>query len=49
MDILYAISDEIHQIYIPGRGGLVNDVIIDSDGAVVGIEIYVGCSYVKKK
>ena len=35
--ILYAISDELHQLFVPGRGGQVKDVIIDSSGAVVGI------------
>ena len=35
--ILYAISDEVHQLFIPGRAGQVRDVIIDSAGAVVGI------------
>lgn len=35
--VLYAISDEIHQLYVPGRGGQVKDVILDSGGALVGI------------
>lgn len=35
--VLYAVSDEIHQLYVPGRGGQVKDVIIDSAGALVGI------------
>ncbi|HHT89155.1 MAG TPA: VanZ family protein [Clostridiales bacterium] len=35
--ILYAISDEIHQIFIPGRSGQVSDVLIDSLGGLVGI------------
>lgn len=34
---LYAISDEFHQIFVPGRSGNVKDVIIDSSGAFVGI------------
>lgn len=38
--VLYAISDEIHQLYVPGRGGQVKDVIIDSAGALVGIGVY---------
>ncbi len=38
--ILYAISDEVHQLFIPGRGGQVKDVIIDSAGASVGIAVY---------
>jgi VanZ family protein len=35
--ILYAISDEMHQMFVPGRGAQVKDVIIDSAGACVGI------------
>lgn len=35
--ISFAISDETHQLFVPGRGGQVQDVIIDSTGAVVGI------------
>ena len=35
--ILYAISDEIHQIFILGRSGQVSDVLIDSSGGLVGV------------
>lgn len=38
--ILYAISDEIHQVFVPGREAQVKDVIIDSGGAAVGIGVY---------
>ncbi|SDN57173.1 VanZ family protein [Bacillus sp. OK048] len=38
--ILYAISDEIHQLVVPGRGGQVKDVFIDSLGSLFGIVIY---------
>lgn len=38
--ILFAISDEIHQLFVPGRGGQVKDVIIDSAGSIVGIVGY---------
>lgn len=34
--ILYATSDEIHQLYVPGRGGQVRDVLIDCSGAATG-------------
>lgn len=37
--VVYAISDEIHQAFVPGRGPGVKDVIIDSAGAIVGIII----------
>jgi VanZ family protein len=45
--ILYAISDELHQLFVPGRGGQVKDVIIDSAGAVVGILGYNG--FIKRR
>lgn len=38
--LLYAISDEIHQLYIPGRSGEIRDVVIDTVGAVCGIYFY---------
>lgn len=34
---LYAVSDEIHQIFVPGRAGMILDVIWDSFGAFCGI------------
>ena len=34
--VLYSISDEIHQLFIPGRSGELRDVLIDSSGAAVG-------------
>lgn len=48
VSILYAISDEVHQLYVPGRGGQVKDVIIDSLGASLGIIIYKGLYRLKK-
>lgn len=40
--VLYAISDEVHQLFIPGRSGQIKDVFIDSVGAVVGVLGYIG-------
>lgn len=37
--VVYAISDEIHQLFIPGRAGRAFDVLIDSLGAAFGILI----------
>ncbi len=39
--ILYAVSDEVHQLFIQGRGPGVKDVFIDSAGASVGIWVSV--------
>ena len=38
--ILYAISDEIHQLFVPGRGCQVTDMLIDGGGSAIGIGIY---------
>jgi len=38
--VLYAIGDEIHQAFVPGRTPLVTDVAIDSIGGLVGIFTY---------
>ena len=34
---IYALSDELHQIFIPGRSCEVRDIIIDIIGSVMGI------------
>lgn len=49
--ILYAISDEIHQLFIVGRSGKILDVLIDSLGSLTGIFIIkkVGRLYEKIK
>lgn len=36
---LYGAGDEYHQIYVPGRTPLFNDVMIDSLGAALGLLI----------
>lgn len=46
--VLYAISDEVHQLFIPGRSGEVSDVLIDSAGASVGIDVYLVFCRMKK-
>lgn len=37
---LYAVFDEIHQYFVPGRMPLVMDVVIDTAGATVGALLY---------
>ena len=39
--ISYAITDELHQAFVPGRPPKLLDVLIDSSGASLGISIYV--------
>lgn len=36
---IYAITDEIHQFFVPGRSCELRDVIIDSSGILIGIII----------
>lgn len=38
---LYAVSDEVHQFFVPGRSMSPLDVAIDSLGALLGIWIYI--------
>ena len=35
LTVLYGISDEIHQLYVPGRHGRVTDVLFDASGALL--------------
>ena len=35
--VLYAISDEIHQMFVPGRSCQILDMTIDSIGSITGI------------
>lgn len=39
MAVLYACSDEFHQLFVRGRSGKVSDVLIDSAGAVLGMAV----------
>lgn len=33
---LYAMTDEFHQLFIPGRAGMIRDVLLDTSGAATG-------------
>lgn len=37
--VLYAVSDEIHQLFVPGRACQLKDVLIDSAGALTALLI----------
>lgn len=49
--VLYAISDEVHQIFVPGRGPGIKDVVIDSIGGVLGclLMLFIIKKIVKKR
>ncbi|MDD3225155.1 MAG: VanZ family protein [Clostridium sp.] len=38
--LFYAVLDEFHQIYVPGRTSSVRDVLIDFAGALIGMGAY---------
>lgn len=38
--LMYAITDEFHQTFVPGRTGQALDVLIDTFGAILGCGIY---------
>ena len=40
LTFLYACSDEVHQLFVPGRSGQVSDVLLDTIGASVGVGLY---------
>ncbi len=47
--IIYAISDELHQYFVPGRACKVQDMILDSFGAAFGILlVLLFCRLIKK-
>lgn len=39
--VAYAVSDEYHQTFVPGRSGEIKDVCIDSVGVAIGIVLTV--------
>lgn len=37
---IYALTDEFHQSFVPGRTAALMDIIIDNLGSLIGISIY---------
>ena len=46
--LLYAISDEVHQLFVSGRSAEIGDVIIDTGGAAIGIILLEIATLIKK-
>ena len=46
ISVLYAATDEFHQLFVPGRSGRITDVLIDGCGAFAGTLIIFGISRV---
>lgn len=40
--VLYAATDEFHQLFVPGRSGQLSDVLLDSGGVLAGTLLYIG-------
>lgn len=47
--ILYASSDEIHQLFIPSRSGEIADILFDSFASIIGSFIFVNLNRLKLK
>lgn len=43
--LLYAVTDEFHQSFVPGRQSLVSDVVIDFIGSIIGMIIFYSVYY----
>lgn len=39
ISFIYAISDEVHQFFVPGRAGQIRDVLIDFSGSLTGVAL----------
>lgn len=42
---LYAVTDEVHQMFVPGRSCMLKDVVIDTWGASFGVAIAFGICF----
>lgn len=47
--VIYACSDELHQLFVPGRSGQIQDVFIDSLGMLIGFAIIYIIKRIKNK
>lgn len=47
--MLYALTDEFHQKFIPGRSAELRDVLIDTSGAMLGILLTIAVTFLVRK
>lgn len=47
--VLYAVSDEIHQYFVPGRSCQISDILLDSAGVITGILVLLSGVCIFKK
>lgn len=38
--LFYAVTDEFHQSFVPGRTSLVSDILVDFGGALIGLTLF---------
>ena len=46
---VYAATDELHQLFVPGRSGQLSDVVLDGAGALAGLLILGTVRYMLRK
>jgi len=49
LSAFYALTDEIHQIFIPGRAFQWLDLVMDSLGILLGLALYVFVQFMRSK
>lgn len=47
--IVYAATDEFHQLFVPGRSGQISDVMLDSCGVLAGTVLCIGCLWLLER
>lgn len=47
--VIYAAGDELHQFFVPGRGFMVTDIVLDGISALLGICFAWLCGFLIKK
>ena len=47
--VLYAVTDELHQVFVPGRGPRVIDWALDCLGALLAIALLLACRWARRK
>ena len=44
---VYAVTDELHQLFVDGRGGQLSDICIDFCGVLLGVLVVVGVQWIR--
>jgi VanZ family protein len=49
LSVMYGVTDEIHQSFVPGRNPTVADVAIDAAGAAIGLSLMYAFLKIRKR